>query len=198
MKTLIIEKQKNKNIPVETSPNLYKLTKAFDFYNKELKPLVAKVYQQPHDGMHGLDTHTSSVVFRGIDYALHMGHEPIPVVFACAFHDMARSNDGFDTEHGKHAIPNAIKIMKKFPWLLDQDTRLSILYAILNHTTGRHAPDYISACTWDADRTRLAWKYGFDESFFNTERGKYVAQHYKKYLEYQKYNFPRFEWSKQY
>lgn len=197
MKVLRI-KPENKIILAESDPFLYKLTKSFDFYNKELKPLIAKFGAQPRDGMHGLETHTRAVVMRGIDYALHVGREPIPVVFACAFHDMARNSDGFDTEHGKHAIPNAIKIMKNFPGLLDQDTRLSILYAVLNHTTGGHAPDYISACTWDADRTRLAWKYGFDESFFNTERGKYVAQHYKKYLEFLDKNFPRFEWKKQY
>ena len=173
-------------------------SKALKFYIDTLKPLIVENSSQSLDGQHGIDTHTISVVFRGIDYALHMGYEPTPVVFACAFHDMARTHDDFDTEHGKHAIPKAIKIMKQFPGLLDQATCFSILYAIMNHTTGQIAPDYISACLWDADRTRLAWKYGFDKKFFNTGRGKYVAQHCKKYLAFQRTAFPRFNWSKQY
>ncbi len=198
MKPLHIETQKVRCIPADQDPHLYEMIKTFKFYTKELKPLITQNQNPPSHGMHGLTTHTQSVIFRGIDYAQHMGANPIPVVFACAFHDMARTNDGFDTEHGKHAIPNAIKIMKHFPGLLDQDTRLSILYAILNHTCGETAPDYISACLWDADRTRMAWNYGFEAKFFNTERGKYVAQHCKKYLEYLRYNFPHIEWSKQY
>jgi len=196
MKRLVIEKPKT---PSDTqNPYIATMKGPFNFYLHELKPLIAQIGQQKLDGMHGLNTHTTSVVFRGIDYALHMGQDPIPVVFACAFHDMARTNDGYETEHGKQAVPMAIKIMKKFPGLLNQDTRFSIMYAILNHTTGKIAPDYISACLWDADRTRMAWQNGFDGSFFNTNRGSYVAQHYRKYLEYQRSYFPQINWSKQY
>lgn len=180
------------------NPDKLEIKKAFGFYLDELKPLVAESCLQKMDGMHGLDTHTTAVVFRGIDYSLHMGYDPIPVVFACAFHDMARTNDSQDTEHGKHAVPMAIKIMKQFPYLLDQYTRFSILRAILNHTTGQIAQDYISACLWDADRARMAWRYGFDEKFFNTNRGKYVAQHWRKYLDFQKFCFPKINWTKQY
>ena len=122
----------------------------------------------------------------------------MPVVFACALHDAARKNDNFDTEHGKNAVPIAIKVMKQFPDLIDKETRLKILSAIMNHTDGKFAPDYISACLWDADRVRMAWQYGFDEKFFNTERGKYIAQHYQKYLDYQRHEFSNIKWSKQY
>ena len=198
MKTLICRASELKPLPADQDPCYWQISDAFKFYNKTLKPLVAQNGLQPATGIHGLETHTAAVVFRGIDYALNMNCDPTPVIFACAFHDMARTNDGPDKEHGKHAIPAAIRIMKQFTGLLNQDTRLAILYAILNHTTGMHAPDYISACTWDADRTRLAWRNGFDEKFFSTVRGKYVAQHWKRYLDYQKLNFPAFNWVKQY
>ena len=180
------------------NPDSLQIKKAFNFYLNYLKPLIAKTGSQQQKGMHGLDTHTNAVVFRGIDYSLHMGYDPIPVVFACACHDMARTNDEIDTEHGKKAVPMVIKIMKQFPGLLDQDTRFSILYAILNHTNGQTAQDYISACLWDADRTRMAWHYGFEDRFFNTSRGKYVAQHWRKYIDFQKFCLPKMTWTKQY
>lgn len=198
MKDINVHKANLKPINPDRNVNLYEITNAFNFYNQKLKPLIGNVCVQQMDGMHGLNTHTNSVVFRGIDYALHLACNPIPVVFACAFHDMARTNDDFDIEHGRAAVPMAMKIMKEFPDLLSKDTRISILSAVMNHTTGEIAHDYISACLWDADRTRMAWNYGFEEKFFNTQRGKYVAQHFQKYLEYQKKYFPMFNWSKQY
>ena len=198
MKSIVIEKAEKSPRLDSWNPDSLQIKKTFKFYLNDLKPLVAKAGSQQKSGMHGLDTHTNAVVFRGIDYSLHMGYDPLPVVFACAFHDMARQSDEGDQDHGKRAVPLAIKIMKQFPHLLDQDTRFSILYAILNHTTGQTAQDYISACLWDADRTRLAWQYGFDEKFFNTSRGKYVAQHWKKYLDFQRFCFPKMTWEKQY
>ena len=187
---------------VEDFPFLSNIEKPFTFYLEKIQPLVAELGTQPAKGFHGLETHTASVVFRGIDYALSMGKtgdEIMPVIFACAFHDMARTNDDFDIEHGKNAEPMACQIMKQFQDLLDKDTCIMIRSAIRNHTTARWvAPDYISACLWDADRTRFAWKYGFDEKFFNTQRGKYVAQHFQKYLDFQRKHFQHIEWSKQY
>ena len=198
MLPLTMEKKHFNKIPDDVPPYLAPAKVAFLFYQTELQPLIAQEGTQRLKGMHGLNTHTTAVVFRGIDYALHMGADPLPVVFACAFHDMARTHDNFDTEHGKNAVPMAIKIMKQFPNLLDQDTRSSILFAVLNHTNGQTAPDYISACLWDADRTRMAWQYGFDEKFFNTNRGKYVARHRIPYLEYLQSHFPDIRWSRQY
>jgi len=199
MKSIVIEKAEPKIRDASWNPDSLKIKKAFNFYQNNLKPLIAKMGTQMPTGMHGLNTHTNAVVFRGIDYSLHMGYDPMPVVFACAFHDMARIEDeNDDDDHGKKAVPMAIKIMKQFPYLFDQDTRFSILYAILNHTNGRTAQDYISACLWDADRTRMAWHYGYEDKFFNTARGKYVAQHWRKYLEFQRFCFPKLTWAKQY
>ena len=187
-----------KPLQPEWDPTLWRITDAFAFYNQQLKPHIEAVYQYGTEGLHGLNTHTTSVVFRGIDCALHMGSDPIPVVFACAFHDMARTSDGDEADHGKKAVPMAIRIMKQFPELIDSETRLNILSAVSQHTVGKCAPDYISACLWDADRIRMAWKYGFDEKFFNTQRGKFIAQHYSKYLDYQRRAFPLYKWGKQY
>lgn len=198
MKDIRIKRNSLKPIVANKDAFPWLIEESFEFYNTQLKPKIAEICLQQKDGMHGLNTHTNAVVFRGIDYALHLGCEPLPVVFACAFHDIARTNDGMDMEHGRNAVPLAIKIMKEFPTMLDKNVRMLILSAVLNHTSGEVAHDYISACTWDADRTRMAWKYGFEPRFFNTERGKHVAQHSNKYLEYQRKNFPQFDWSKQY
>ncbi len=198
MLALETKKKKFNVIPDDMPPYLAPTKDAVLFYQTKIQPLIVQTGTQRLQGMHGLNTHTIAVVFRGIDYALHMGTDPVPVVFACAFHDMARTHDAFDTEHGKNAVPMAMKIMKQFPDLLDQNARHSILSAVLNHTTGQVAPDYISACLWDADRTRLAWQYGFNEKFFNTNRGKYVAQHRIQYLEFLRSHFPTIKWSEQY
>lgn len=186
------------SLPAEKAPTMWAMEKYMDFYLNDLKPIIEENTLQGKDGMHGLDTHTNAVVFRGIDYAIHIGREPMPVVFACALHDAARTTDGIDLEHGRAAVPIAIKVMKKFPELINKDDRLSIYSAILNHTTGTAAPDYISACLWDADRTRLAWRYGFEEKFFNTQRGKYAAQHYKAYADFVRKNFAWMHFSKEY
>ena len=181
-----------------TKPYPWAMEKYFNFYINEVQPLVAQYGTQPATGMHGLETHTNAVVFRGIDYSLSLHQDPTPVVLACAFHDMARVNDEPDSEHGKNAVPMAMKILKQFP-NIDRDTRLAIYSAILNHTDGKSAPDYISACLWDADRTRMSWKYGFDDKFFNTPRGAYVAeQYFQKYVEFQKKLFPAYQWAKAY
>jgi len=186
-------------INITKNPNIKNIEKYFDFYTIKLKPYVVQFATQNLDGMHGINTHTNAVVFRGIDYALSLDKNPLPVVFACAFHDMARTHDMIDSEHGKYALPMATKIMKTMPIFFDKDTEGKILDAVANHTSGVVAPDYISACLWDADRTRLAWQYGFNPKYFNTERGKYVAGGDAwKYIEFQRKNFPEFTWDREY
>ena len=144
-------------------PSMYKICDNFNFYINELKPLIEQNGTQKSEGIHGINTHTNAVVFRGIDYALSLSQDPKPVIFACAFHDMARVNDSADYEHGKNAVPMAMKIMKQFPNLFDNQTRDNIYLAIMTHTNDRPvvATNYIAACLWDADRTRMSWKYGF-------------------------------------
>lgn len=181
------------------NPNPETVKKYFNFYMQKILPLVKQYATQNPNGCHALDKHTSAVVFRGIDYALSLNENPLPVVFAGAFHDMARTHDGFDCEHGKNAVPYAKKIMQLFSDILNPTQQSNIIYAIENHTTGTNAIDYVSKCLWDADRTRLSWIYGFESKFFNTERAKYVASHpYCDYIKFQKKCFPELFWSYEY
>ena len=147
----------------------------FDFYEKEILPKVEELATQKKEGYHGLYTHTKSVVFRAIDYALELGKNPIPVIFAAVCHDMARTHDFYDEHHGENATPLVQKIMAQFPEKLTKEEQSSILYAIQHHTSGTQAKDYIAACLWDADRTRLSWERGYHEEFFNTDYAKKVA-----------------------
>ena len=163
------------------------LRKYFRFFEEELIPSILKTegVLQQNDGWQGLTTHTRGVVFRGIDYALAMDKDPMPVVFACALHDIAKRYNS-ETGHEKKALPVAKKIMEKYGDILSEQTQNQILNAIENHTNGEKAPDYISACLWDADRTRVAWLFGYEEKYFQTERGKEVASSKASdYLKYQ-------------
>ena len=180
-------------------PDVPDMQQYFDFYDQEILPHIQSCTTQNPNGCHALDKHTSSVVFRGIDYALSLDENPVPVIFACAFHDMARTDDGLDISHGKKAIPNALRIMDDFTKVLSQSDQDSIIFAIENHTIGKIAPDYVSACLWDADRTRMAWMYGYHKRFFNTKRGRYVAsQPYQEYIKFQSLCFPQKFWSYEY
>lgn len=147
----------------------------FSFYEGKVLPVVEKYATQKPDGYHGLHTHTDAVVFRAIDYALELGKNPMPVLFAAACHDMARTHDLYDEEHGKNAVPLAQEVMSKFKNILTESEQLSVLCAIRNHTQGTQTNDYVSACLWDADRTRLSWEWGYHERYFNTAYGKKVA-----------------------
>jgi len=163
-----------------------KIREYFDFYQTKVLPEVEKLATQKKEGYHGLHTHTDAVVFRAIDYALELGQNPMPVLFAAACHDMARTHDFYDETHGENALPMAQKIMHKFKNELTDSEKQSVLLAIKDHTTGGNATDYISACLWDADRTRLSWERGYCEAFFNTEYGKKVASgDAKKYITWQ-------------
>ena len=159
---------------------------AFDWYLRNILPIVSQKAIQQKYGYHGIYTHTSAVVFRGIDYALSLHENPKPVILACAFHDIARTHDGPDYEHGAKAIPIINDILRDFIPVPQQYAN-SIISAVRNHTGGTVAPDYVSACLWDADRTRLAWDCGYNPIFFSTDRAKQVASgdcmKYLKFME---------------
>ena len=72
MKKLICKASELKPLPADQNPRYWQISDAFRFYNKTLKPLIAQNGLQPATGIHGLETHTTAVVFRGIDYALNM------------------------------------------------------------------------------------------------------------------------------
>ncbi|MBP5485629.1 MAG: hypothetical protein J6Y07_02890 [Alphaproteobacteria bacterium] len=164
----------------------YSISKTFDWYLTHVLPTVEKYAIQKKDGYHGLYTHTAAVVFRGIDYALALGQDTAGVVLACAFHDMARTNDEYDIIHGKNAIPLAESAMNEIG-NVSYDLRESIIYAVKNHSLNLPAPDYISECLWDADRTRLAWECGYNPKFFATNRAKIIASKTaKEYIDFMK------------
>ena len=168
------------------------ISRLFDWYLMDVMPIVEKYAIQPTMGYHGLYTHTAAVVFRGIDYAIHLNQDPKYAAMACAFHDMARKNDCWDFEHGANAIPMAIQVMDEIGNIND-NIRKSIIYAIENHSVGDVAPDYISACLWDADRTRLAWECGYYPRFFNTDRAKIVAAgSAQEYLDFMRGNMSEY------
>ncbi|MBO7094974.1 hypothetical protein J6V86_02080 [bacterium] len=75
--------------------------KYFDFYEDKILPVIQSNNEvtQTDYGFHGLYTHTDSVVFRGIYYSLSLNENPVPVIFACAFHDLARTDDEYNEIH---------------------------------------------------------------------------------------------------
>lgn len=160
-----------------------KIRKYFDYYEKNIIPVIkaCTAVTQNDYWFHWLYTHTDSVVFRGIYYALCLNEDPVPVIFACAFHDLARTDDEYNEIHWERAVPIAQEIMEEFSDILTANQKESIIYAVKNHTVWLKAPDfiqpvdYVSACLWDADRTRLWWIYWYEESLMSTGEAKRIA-----------------------
>ena len=142
----------------------------------EIFPKIENIGTQPKYGYHGLYTHSFQVAQYAIELAMSVGTDPLPVMLGAALHDIARTHDDDDLEHGPKAAEIARKFLKKnYSDLLFPGTIDKIVYAIKYHTIGTIAPDLISACIWDADRIRLSHELGYDEKYFNTAYGKYVA-----------------------
>ncbi len=146
------------------------------FALRYVMPAVQQVSKQSVWGYHGLE-HTEQVVLFGIDYALATGANPLPVILACALHDCTRTTDKYDITHAVSAELVAREFLEQHQFNLSPKETEQILSAIVHHTEGRDAQDLISACLWDADRTRLSWQYGYHPLFYSTERGKEVAQY---------------------
>lgn len=162
---------------INTPESIEKIGNAFSFYKKEILPLILdnpKVTQNK-EWYHWLFTHTQNVVFCGICYAISLWEDPIPVVFACACHDLARVNDWYDEWHWKNAVPIVVEIINNEKFNLIEEQKNRIIEAVANHTTWMKATNYVSACLRDADRTRLSWERGYNSKFFNTELWKLVA-----------------------
>lgn len=137
-------------------------------------PQITEITTQSRYGYHGL-SHTIQVAMFGIDLAQHINQDALPVLLAAGLHDCARTNDSWCIMHGPNAVPVGRDFLaKNYPNLPTQTVK-QILYAVENHTTGRNAPDGISACLWDGDRIRLSWEYGYNPVFFSTARGHQLA-----------------------
>ena len=158
--------------------NIELIRKYFEFYEKDILPKLKTIpwVTQGDFWMHWLLTHTDSVVFRGIYYAVCLWEDPMPVIFACALHDSARTDDDYNEIHWERAVPNVYNLLEILPNILNKEQIESVIYAVKNHTTWMNAPDYISACLWDADRTRLARMYWYKEKFMSADEAKEVSQ----------------------
>ena len=157
---------------------LLKTKSGREYYAKlffdQILPQIAQVSNQDRYGYHGL-THTCQVAMFGLDIAYTINQDPLPVLLAAGLHDCARTNDEWCTEHGPRAVPIAREFLATHYPDISVAEATKILYAIENHTTGRHAPDGVSACLWDGDRIRLSWEWEYRPKFFNTVRGKQIA-----------------------
>lgn len=162
------------------------------YYSKlwfqDVLPKIEKITNQSRYGYHGL-SHTQQVVLFGIELALSVNQDPMPVLLACALHDCARTNDEYCELHGPRCEPIARKFLSEnysniFP--ADQE---KIIEAVKKHTVGRQPSNLISACMWDADRIRLSWEMGYRPEFFSTLYGKMLAaldeKQQKKYMQKQ-------------
>ena len=161
---------KQADIPVlDTPEHRLEYARFWEHLMTEVRPFS----MQDNTSYHGFYTHTKQVGLFALDYALSMGKNPVPVLLAAAFHDCAREDDSFNTTHARRAAPIARSFLAKLP--LPKGLDEQIVEAVISHTTGTQAQNYIEACLWDADRTRLSWERGYDEQFFNTKRGQTVA-----------------------
>ena len=153
------------------------INKYFSFYENEVLTKIRTISDVTQNDYwyHWLLTHTEWVVFRWIYFAVSMNENPIPVIFACASHDLARTNDWNCFKHWPDAVHIAEKLMDMFNDLLSDEEKEKVKCAVKNHTIWTIAPDYISACLRDADRVRLSWERGYDERFFNTKPWKEIA-----------------------
>lgn len=149
----------------------------------QILPQIEKITTQSRFGYHGL-SHTCQVAMFAIDIAQHINQDALPVLLAAGLHDCAREHDAWCTEHGPQAAIVGRDFLARNYNDIPEKTKQQILYAVANHTTGRIAPDGVSACLWDGDRIRLSWENGFRPDFFNTIRGREIAA---LNLEQQKY-----------
>lgn len=159
------------------------------FYH-DILPKIRKISTQPEYGYHGL-THTEQTVLYGLDIAITCGHDPLPVMLACAMHDIRRKDNTIDTNHGANAVPFVRKFISENYPRLHLNTIEEIIGAIKHHSDGQIARhDLTSACMWDADRIRMAWDGRYNASFFSTMAGRQLAElgadAQKKYMHAQK------------
>ena len=145
-----------------------------NLFFKEVLPKIKQVSYQPEYGYHGL-SHTSQVAMFGLDIALSVNQDPLPVLLAAGLHDCARTNDDYCEKHGPNCEPIARKFLSENYDYLLPSVKERIIDAVKKHTTGMRTVDLVSACLWDADRIRLSWEMGYEPKFFSTPYAKNIA-----------------------
>ena len=157
--------------------------KYYKIYEKEIKPFIIPLYNDKI-GMHSIE-HINNVV----KYALYILIVEYPkdqsnlykaVSIAAALHDCARTNDNWCTMHEILAIPKIEAFFELYGdyFNLTDEMKCNIIRAVSTHTSMINCNsenDIISCCLHDADRIRLAKEYGYNEKYFSTRWGKFLA-----------------------
>ncbi len=170
------------------------MIKYFNFYTDTIVPIISdlkkklvgteyEILQHDDDMNHWFNQHTKNVVIRWIFYALIKWIDPIPVVIACATHDLKHINIPWwwDKKHWPQAVPLVDIVVDEYNkvWTekIDKKTVEQIKYAVENHMSDHWEPDSmpIAQCLDDADRTRIAWRDWYTEKFFSTDAAKILA-----------------------
>lgn len=152
-------------------------------------PQVMQIMQKPVSSEQHM-IQTKQVMLLGIDYAMHLDKNPVPIILAAALYQCGYEK-GIDDKGicGALSLPIAQKFLeRKFQNKNRNKNSLSnqqmsqILHAILHHESNKTiSPDenYVAACLWDADRTIKVWDGDYHQQF-STKRGQEVASFGKK------------------
>lgn len=153
---------------------------AVRFLEEQIMPRLKRFTRQNIVGYHGLE-HTELVALRAIDVALSLGREQknelMPVMLAVAIHDCARTDNGYNTHHGKEAaaMPEVQTFLSDPIFALNPEQIQQIKAASYYHTEAMPRDgnnyDYICKSLCDGDRIRLSWERGHSARFFFTDKG---------------------------
>ena len=153
--------------------NKYTVHYAKIFYDQIL-PEIIKISRPALDGKYGIQ-HVQDSVLMALDCAIVCKCDPLPVILACAFHDIMQSDTTLTPDHGALAVPYAYNfITQNFP-KMHVGTIDSILNAIKKHSGTQRAPDITAACAWDGDRIQKAWQDIYKYELLNTHNGQNLA-----------------------
>lgn len=139
--------------------------------------LACRTYQLDKNGIHG-PGHWLSVLDYG--FALHnyepQGVDMEIVTYFALLHDMARTRESHEAEHGG----NAADIIETKAWIRKDlgPVRISkLVEAVRYHQDGETSDDPTIGTCWDADRLDLI-RLGItpDPKFMSTEAGIYRAE----------------------
>jgi hypothetical protein len=171
-----VDQKKYNRLRCETDVNhidKYTVHYAKIFYDQIL-PEIIKISHPALDGKYGIQ-HVQDSVLMAIDCAIVCKCDPLPVILACAFHDIMQSDTTPTPDHGALAVPYAYNfITQNFP-KMHIGTIDSILNAIKKHSGTQRAPDITAACAWDGDRIQKAWQDIYKYELLNTHNGQNLA-----------------------
>ena len=140
----------------------------------ELARTISGTFALGSDSIHG-PSHWRRVERNGLWLAERSGGDLLVVRLFAWFHDSCRVNEWTDPEHGKRGADYALKLRGTL-FDLEDEALERLVYACTWHTDKDHSEDPTIGACWDADRLRLAWERGVDESYFSTMTGLELAR----------------------